>query len=353
MKTKEIAFWGSEPPPIGGMNVHIKRLSEFLKENDWQVFQYNFKKDIKRGEPYILNVRHLWIWYLKLWLTKSPKIHYVISTTGYVRFLASLLTIIGKKVVIRVGGRSLENDIQRGGVKKYLNIWSLKLCTSFIGVNEKICSLAMKYTTKEKIHHITGFIPPSGSSELPPIVSCFYNTDDLKIAVTGQIVNEGSEDIYGLYHVLDSLTIIQGMGVKFRCCIVSYTIAGDNTEAIKYFENKIEKLGLKNEVLLFHNEKELWPILKECDLFIRSSITDGDANSIRESLFFNKVVIASNCVDRPGSCILYETQDSSDLAKKIKSVLNCTVSNKIDEGENKLNNEYLILHMLNGILDKV
>ena len=353
MNKKEIMFWGAEPPPIGGMSVHIKRLSDFLLLNEWKEYQYNFNRNLSRKEKHINNVQNLWLWYLKLWFCKSPKVHYVITTSAFVRFLAALLTLRGKKILIRVGGRSLEKDLENGGIKKLLNILSLKLSTSFIGVSEEICNLALRYTGKSKINHITGFIPPIGNGYLPFEINDFFDSNNLKIVVTGQIVNENKEDIYGLHHVLDSLVIAKEKGLNFKCCIVSYTISGDNSIAISNFRKKITLLDLNSHVLLYQSNNELWPILKVCDLFIRSSITDGDANSIREALFFDKIVIASDCVIRPDKCILYKTLDSYDLVSKIESLQDYKVTN-IDKNSSysiKLQNHYLILQLLNKLVD--
>jgi hypothetical protein len=341
---KEIVFWGSEPPPIGGMTIHLKRLSVFLRNKEWTVFQYNFS-DIKKEEDYIINVNYVWLWYLKLWLFPSPSIHYVITTTSYVRFLASLLTLRGKKIIIRVGGRSLQDGLNSNLLEKYLNILSLKLCSSFIGVSSEICKIASKYADKSKINHIPGFIPPCGEIIPPHEVVDFFNDSNLKIVITGQVVLEYEEDIYGLYHALDSLKILKDRSVLFKCCIVSYTISGNNDYKISKYRELIETKGLQDEVLLFHNTAELWPILKISDVFIRTTITDGDANSIREAFFLNKIVIASNCVARPLSCILYKNLNSEDLADKIQEWRKANIYQEVDI----ISNGSKILKLLNNL----
>jgi len=347
MKNKEIAFWGTEPPPLGGMTVHIKRLSNYLIKYNWQVIQYNFKKE-KRNKSYIVNVKNLWLWYMKLWFCKSPRVHYVITTTTYVRFLAALLSLRGKKIVLRVGGRSLENGINSNIFEKYLTIISLKLCSRFIGVNKDICELAEIYTFKKYIYHIPGFIPPIMELEAPNEIQKFFNDkNSLKLVITGQIVNEDEEDIYGLFHALETLKALTVEGFDFKCCIVSYTISGDNSLKIRNYKNKINLNALNDNVLLYHSIDELWPILKISDIFIRSSITDGDANSIREALHLDKIVIASNCVQRPEECLLYKTLDSVDLKYKI---INHKQMNE-NSNHKKLNNQESILNLLNELIE--
>jgi len=39
---KTIYFWGTPPPPIGGMNVHIERLAYHLSKKKWNIIFFNF-----------------------------------------------------------------------------------------------------------------------------------------------------------------------------------------------------------------------------------------------------------------------------------------------------------------------
>ena len=36
---KIIYFWGTPPPPIGGMTVHIERLAFHLSKNKWKIIE--------------------------------------------------------------------------------------------------------------------------------------------------------------------------------------------------------------------------------------------------------------------------------------------------------------------------
>jgi len=60
------------------------------------------------------------------------------------------------------------------------------------------------------------------------------------------------------------------------------------------------------------------PVLKTCDVFIRATSTDGDSISVKEALFFGKLVIATNVVSRPQECLLYEPKDQDALAERIR-----------------------------------
>ena len=97
---------------------------------------------------------------------------------------------------------------------------------------------------------------------------------------------------------------------------------------------------------IYNSTKELWPILKESNVFIRTSITDGDANSLREANYFDNVVIASDCVRRPDFCILYRTNDVNDLFQKIKNLKNSTKKEAILDNVNARKVEDLLINLL-------
>jgi len=346
--SKSIAFWGAEAPPYGGMAVHIQRLSSHLQNKNWAITQYNFKKD-RRNKYYIKNINNLLFWYLSLWFKKSPNIHYIITTRAKIRFLGSLLRLRGKKVIIRVGGQSMENELNNGRLPKYLNIISLKFCSAFIGVNRDICSLAKNYTTSEKIKHIPGFIPPQLEEKTAPkLIRDFFQKEKLKLVATGQLFDQSEPDIYGLYHFADTLKLLKHKSLNFKAVIVIYGNSKPNFEFnLNHIKKYIGELGIENDTLIYVNNGELWPIIKESNVFVRSSITDGDANAIREALFFNKQVIASDCVSRPNPCILYKSEDSKKLAEKIERIdLNRTFKN------NEIGNHHKIEKLLLNLIRK-
>ena len=75
-------------------------------------------------------------------------------------------------------------------------------------------------------------------------------------------------------------------------------------------------------MLVYISQSELWPVFNMVDLFIRPSYSDGDANSIREALYFGVPVVASDCVRRPNSVITFNTGDKKAFYNKIIYTLN-------------------------------
>lgn len=62
-------------------------------------------------------------------------------------------------------------------------------------------------------------------------------------------------------------------------------------------------------------------LLREADVFVRSSPTDGVASSILEALALGVPVVASRLEGRPAGVIEYDLLDGADLAEKVRLVV--------------------------------
>lgn len=317
---KGIAFWAAPPPPIGGMTVHVQRLSHVLEESGWEIQFYDFGAG-KRYDPRIKAIPNLPLFLLTLPWKKSPQVHYVISTRAHVRFILSLFgKFCNRKVVLRVGGRSLEEGLTGNKINRWMSKVALKNCSAFIGVNDEICDLARTVTSSEKVHSIPGYIPPNDLPvELPVSIQNFIDPKKKLILVTGQLASESEEDIYGLW---DVLKMAKGLDPsQFQLLIVTYSFSKSFESRVLEYRERIERLGLSDHILLYYNEDELWPLIKAADLFMRPSHTDGDSNALREALDLDCICLASDAVRRPEGNIIFKTGDVADMIEKTSAVL--------------------------------
>ena len=127
-------------------------------------------------------------------------------------------------------------------------------------------------------------------------------------------------DLYGLDLCIELTSKIKN---KFPDIGFVFALANDrvNQNYINDMKLKIKNLGIENNFYFLNDQKELWPLIKICDINIRATNTDGDAVSIREALFFNKPIIASNVVKRPKGSILFKNRNIDDLYNKCLKVL--------------------------------
>jgi glycosyltransferase involved in cell wall biosynthesis len=94
-----------------------------------------------------------------------------------------------------------------------------------------------------------------------------------------------------------------------------------------YFQKireKIEQLQCTDQIYFLTGQKELWPLLKDADLFVRPTLSDSFGISVAEALLFGTPAIASDTCIRQKGTILFKTGDQVDFFKKVEEVLHRT-----------------------------
>lgn len=105
----------------------------------------------------------------------------------------------------------------------------------------------------------------------------------------------------------------------------------------------ILKLELQDDILLCGRTKNMSKILKEADLFILSSDSEGMPNALMESMAIGLPCIATNCPTGPSDLIqsgvngiLIPVNDYENLAKEMMNVINNPIK-AIEMGKNARN----------------
>ena len=99
---------------------------------------------------------------------------------------------------------------------------------------------------------------------------------------------------------------------------------------------QIEKLGLKDSVILYEFENNPYVFIKHADLFVSSSEFEGFSNSLIEAAFLSNNIVLTDCFSGPielfGSDYegLVAVNDSYELAQKILQSLNEPIRNNIN-----------------------
>jgi glycosyltransferase involved in cell wall biosynthesis len=62
-------------------------------------------------------------------------------------------------------------------------------------------------------------------------------------------------------------------------------------------------------------------VIARSDIFVRPTLSDGDAISVREAIALGTPVVASDVVRRPNGTLCFKTGDAMDLASKMDALL--------------------------------
>lgn len=302
----KIFLVGSIPPPIGGVTIHLDRFLNLYSTNKFNIAIFDIKKmglfeKNKQRSSLLSGV----LFYL------SSKIVHIHVSNDYVKiFFAIMSKALLKKVIY-----THHNSIVK---KEYIFKLMYKVCDKVILVNDK--EINPNLIQKNKTAIIPAFLPPYQFATLPNYLTEVLNKYENIISTNCYFYNLiGGKHVYGFDLVIDAFhRLSESDKIKNTALILV-----DPSNTTKDFVNDLlDGLDFKdNKVLLITDKIDFVSLVKKSTLTIRATRTDGDSLSIRESLYLNIPIIASNITWRPSGTILFNNNDSKDLSDKISDTL--------------------------------
>jgi hypothetical protein len=241
--------------------------------------------------------------------------------------------IFGKRVIVTI--HSWRN---KSRTKILLMKWCTKCVNRTIVVNKDIADALKlnRYSVKP------AFLPPF-DEELEDIPKDLIHLlkkkkDDGFFIVSSnayQLVEHNGEDLYGLDLLIDLAEANKNKKIFFIFQLASF---GNTIQKEKYhrYMKLLDEKRLDN-ILIYAKPISFVALIKQSDMTLRLTNTDGDALSIRESLYLNTPTIASDVVLRPEGTILFINRDIASL----KNVFDETYERIKTETEKKINIEDL------------
>jgi glycosyltransferase involved in cell wall biosynthesis len=318
----KIALFGPCPPPYGGVSIHVQRLSNLLFENHidhtiYDITQFKGKEE-KNDDSQVKN-------WLKIIFFSRGIIHIHNSGLNLLKiFLLSILMIIkGNKVIITF--HSLRDEIEKFSWcrKKVLSV-SIANISYFIVTNSRIKEKLVNVgVINEKITVIPGFLPPNISKkdtkDIPAEIWEFIKNHHPIISANAfRIEFYNNQDLYGLDMCIELCTNLKKKypHIGFVFCLPSI---GDY-DYFSEMKNKITSNNIEKNFMFITQPFQFYPILRASDLFVRPTNTDGDAVSIRESLYFKIPSVVSDIVPRPKGTNVFHNRDITDFTLKVENI---------------------------------
>lgn len=291
-----IALVGRFPPPIGGVSIYLERRFQELSVKNNKVEKIDLNNKLAFFE-----------------IVFSRATSYEVNTLNLM--VVFLFFILGKMRKITLVDHNASRNIY--GLKKKLFLFFIRNAKEIKIVNE---SLGDFYISHKNIKLITPFIPPAEGDEdkvlrtYPSGLLNILKKERVLVNSCWKYVPYKEVDLYGIE---DSIKA----AIELNCFLVLFIASFDKKSLPEKVVHGLSKLNSKNKLVLVTGQKEMWPIFKYNPVFLRLTPTDGDSVSVREALYFNSKVIASNVTSRPKGCILYDYGNFDDLIMKIKEQL--------------------------------
>lgn len=318
MKKKIILFIGPLPPPAGGISIHIKRLSELLK-ND---YTFEYIDESNPVKPVYFNIRSLnFFKYLAL-ISKADLI-YIHSGTHILRtFHIVMGKLFFRKIILTLHAYPFNNK----KIVKYFEEVIYKQANKIILVNANLFEKIK--LPRQKCLVQNAFLPPviESETEIPAAIDEWIK----KAKISGKVIMCANawqleiyqnEDLYGLDMCIDAMYKLKKDGLAAGFI---FNVASTNKLKDIYLicQEKINELGLAENFLLINERLSFVKLIEKTDIVLRPTNTDGDALTVREALFLGKPVVASDVVERPLGTILFKTRDVNDMTAKLTTLIN-------------------------------
>lgn len=312
---KKVLILGTLPPPVGGITIHLKRFIEINKNNcEFELSLF----DLRKRKVYSKGKHHGMLKLFKVFFG-SKIVHIHISNNSKI-FFAFISKIFGKKVIY-----TQHNSRLNDGIKFR---FFFRLCDKLILVNNRNTNLDSARLNNNKMTVIPAFIEPTELEELPE--SLLIDLEKFNFIISANCfknVQLDGKQLYGFDTLVDSYFYL----VNENQISNSVLVLVDPSNSMKeFFEAEKKKFESKNnnEILFVGSYIDFSSLIKKSNVVVRPTRSDGDALTVREALYFEIPIIASDCSIRPEGTILFNTGDAKDLEDKIYSVYNSQLTTK-------------------------
>jgi len=325
-----VALIGPYPPPYGGISIHIQRLKEQLERHGYDCVVYELGRREKASEKNIIrikNVKEGLVWLPRYFFFAKEDVIHLHNPDWRMRVIMGLMGLLGRKTVISIHGESLNDSLKEGNwFRKQIIEFALKHTSFVIADNESIKRLVLSLGVEhQKVDCVPGFISPTVKEEdhkkVPQYVWDFMGSHEPVISANAFRINfYNGQDAYGIDMCIELCANLKSSypQIGFVFCLPDI---GDYDYFSKMKQRIAEKNIENNFLFITQPLDEVYPIWQESDIFVRPTVTDGDALSIREALYFKTPVVTSDACPRPKGVILFNNRDIDSLTNNVEKVL--------------------------------
>lgn len=170
------------------------------------------------------------------------------------------------------------------------------------------------------------FLPPDESREhqviatYPTSLHTFlYSHSPLILGNAFQLSQIQGKDLYGVDLCLQMIARLAHDYPRLGFVLALAQIG--NEEYFRHLCFLAHKMQIADNLYILSDHKEIWPLMKRVDLFVRPTRSDGASVSVQEALYFGTPVVTSDVCVRPAKAIAFENQNVNDFIAKVSTCL--------------------------------
>lgn len=329
-----VTLLGPYPPPVGGVQTHIRRLHRRLLRAgiDSQVYCTS-GRDETHGEKVI--PRPIYprpMCYISLLLYPGIQVNSdIVHCHDFWMTVAPALVrlrAIKKKLVITVHNQL---DSERWAETSFLRRLACHLlarCSGvqWIAVSDIVRSqLVSRGVEESRISVVPAFLPIDPRYEaipaLPPSVEAFCAAHQPIFTIYGyRYWLQDGLDVYGFDMAVEAARELRSRypNLGLVVCVPEPRLMDYHTELLV----RVSKYGLAENVFFITEPiEEAYPLWAASSIYLRPTTTDGDAVAVREALSLGVPVVASDASPRPTGTITFPVRDQRRFVEVICETL--------------------------------
>jgi glycosyltransferase involved in cell wall biosynthesis len=322
----DLILVGPYPPPLGGVSAHVVRLAAGARGHGLSVGIINHFRT-RPGDPRILADlrRNPWRYWRVLRRVRARVVHYHHARWSTLLATAWALRRSSARTVVTVHGRGLEVFLSsRVPMVAWLTRRALRSFDELIAVSPEI-GQALGPVVGHPVPVLPAYLDGCDDEDgaLSPEADAFLRQGpSLVIAAYRLTATPSGRTIYGLETALESFASLGSLHPDLRLVIFLATPARSRRESRRLQELLRRTLdrSLRPRVGIFYGQP-LEPALRLAAVYLRPTLTDGDAVSVREALAAGVPVLASDVVTRPATVTALPL-DTALWTQEIARILN-------------------------------
>jgi glycosyltransferase involved in cell wall biosynthesis len=308
---------GPTPPPLGGVSVHLTRLSARLLACGHEPVHHNPQRP---GE----HLFSTWSRYRKACVGDLAHIHLrSIFDASFFGMRARL----GHPVVLTLHGEGLARQLQAASPLR--RAWmrpAIRGVDAIIAVNSAIARFAIDTLGFDEgaVHVIPAFLPPDKETlqetPVPPAIESFLQTHSPVISANAfHLGLDGDVPLYGTDLLLELLLELRSSHPQAG--VLLYVSCEEDHPTVADLRQVLADAAMTEHYHVVSGSRPFGPAMVRSSLLVRPTSTDGDAVSIREALTAGVPVVASDVVSRPEGVHAFEYRDLRSLVDTTRRAL--------------------------------
>jgi glycosyltransferase involved in cell wall biosynthesis len=305
---------GCLPPPVGGVSVHLQRLTARLDQEGhrWRLL------DDAPIAPLLLPVK-LAMAFTAARLSGVQVVHCHSGNWRTRYFCASLGRLLGLRVLLTLHSfRPLDNPRTHWLARR-----ALRLAAGVVAVSEDVRTRCLEHGAPlGRVQVQYAYLdPPDQTEKAPPtaVVDFLLAHEPRLVASAFRLRFHEGLDLYGLDLLVELIHQLRRTRPATGLVFVLPEIG--LPDYLAQCRTRLDELGLTEHVLIVTDSLDFPALLRECDLLVRPTTSDGDSLSLREALFTGCRCLASDAVPRPEGVALFHSRDGAHLLQRCVEIL--------------------------------